>query len=192
MNVKTIIWVNMYFWLKCHNCSRVLTAGGFSPGARSNDYEKEVDKYNNEELHTLELWDSRCSNRLSNAGLSYHNVAGQKNGPKLLLIWMTSLLILLKLTNCQRETLCAAVDLVLLSSIVADCNGPRLNSRHWEGITPADIVIIEEKEACIHVQKWNNSEDTLFRRAWASPTLEWLRCACVCVCLLGQTTYRKF
>ena len=44
----------MYFWLKCHNCSRVLAAGGFSPGARSNDYGKEVDKYNNE-LHTLEL-----------------------------------------------------------------------------------------------------------------------------------------
>ena len=153
LNVKTISWVNMYFWLKCHNCSWVLAAGGFSPGARSNDYEKEVDQYNNEELHTLELWDSCCSNRLSNAGLSYHNVAGQKIGPKLLVIWMTSLLLLLKLTNCQRETFCAAVDLVLLSPIVADCNGPRPNSRHWEGITPAYIVIIEEKEAYTYTKK---------------------------------------
>ena len=73
----------------------------------------------------MELWDSR-SNRLSNAGLSYHNVAGQKNGPKLLDDILVDFVEIDKLP----ETFCAAVDLVLLSPIVADCNGPRLNSRH--------------------------------------------------------------
>ena len=62
------------------------------------------------------LWDSRCSNLLSNAGLSYHNVAADLDD-----------ILVAKLTNCQRETFCAAVDLVLLSPIVADCNGPRPN-----------------------------------------------------------------
>ena len=38
--------------------------------------------------------------------------------------------------------------------------------------------------------------EILLGRAWASPTLAWLHCACACVCLLasllGPTTYCKF